>query len=187
MIGGSTYVARSLIMNDQLCGFILSCSPSYPTTKTVPLSPPSLVVRFLTLIPVNAVPRAVPIVRCVAAVDALLISGGRGSGCSSSSVSSSAMGGKPFGSLCTSSPVECSALSGSRVSMVSSEVAGEGLAVVETAEDVRPSASLPRLNASAFSLSLSYCLVACFMKRRYCKKDCIAVEWRFPGRFALQR
>ncbi len=160
---------------------MLSCSPSYPTTNTFPLSPPSLVVRFLTLMPVNAVPRAVPIVRCVAAVDALLIGAGRSCGLSSPSIASSAVGGRSSASFSASSPLDCSAFSGSRVSMVSSGVAGGRLAVVEgrLEEDVRPSSSLPRRNASAFSLSLSYCLVTCFLKRRYCRKDCIAVTGRF--------
>ena len=132
--------------------------------------------------PVSVVPRAVPIVCCVAAVNALLIGEGRASGFSSPLMASSAVGGKSDSrSFSSMPPLNSSAFSGSRLSMISSEVVGDGLAVVvgETEGDVEANSAFSSLKASAFSLSLSYCLVTCFLKRRYCRKDCIAVNRGF--------
>ena len=162
---------------------MMSLSPSYPTTKTFPLPPPSFVVLSRTSIPVSAVPRLIPKLLHDAAVVALLIM----SGCFPSWLGGPDLetGGEVFGPIPAPLCVwlgACSAFSGSRVSG-NGNVAGS----VEEEEDVEDEpcsgcagreVSWPcRPKAMAFSWSLLYWALTCFPNRRYCRKDCILITY----------
>ena len=139
----------------------MSLSPSYPTTKTFPPPPPSLVVLSRTSMPVRAVPRLVPKLLHDAAVVALLIK----SGCTRPWLEVPGFqGGETFDPvsvpLCAS-PGACSAFSGSRVSG-NGEVGGSVEEMDEFDDEpcsICAGREVPwpcRPSATAFSWSLSY-------------------------------
>ena len=138
---------------------MLSLSPSYPTTKTSPAPPPSLVFLRRTSIPVNVMPKAVPMLLC--AVNSLLNE--RRSFPAFSKASSAGIGsvadvykGSP------SAPLAFSAFSQSPASVAE----GKGEALPEVLLLSEP-------KAFAFSWSRLYCASTWWPKRRYWRKDCI--------------